>query len=337
MTSTNRVRPETTGQDTAERDRSQQPTETASNTVPRVALDALTAAEFAQHYQRPGKPVIVTGLLAGESEWDLDYLSQQFGSRDVLARFYGRDRYQQDKREWTNIGSGVGLRSVPFDRYAEMLRDGTAREQDVYLAKHSLNETPLANPAVLQRLETALGLTKAATGWNLWAGPGGHLECLHYDPMDGTLIQMHGEKKVLLFPPSQTYNLYPFPVYAHFRHGLNLRCWFSQVYPEQPDFDAFPKLREALQHKQEIILRPGELLYIPAGWWHEVTALGEGLVCSVNRFWGVTPLMRSLTCWSKWRAYSGSACAIPYTLGRLAMALFSPNRKQQISKILHQI
>jgi lysine-specific demethylase 8/hypoxia-inducible factor 1-alpha inhibitor (HIF hydroxylase) len=53
--------------------------------------------------------------------------------------------------------------------------------------------------------------------------------------------------------------LLTFPVYAHLRHGLKLRAWFSQVYPDKPDFESFPKLKEALQHKQELILNQGEM------------------------------------------------------------------------------
>jgi lysine-specific demethylase 8/hypoxia-inducible factor 1-alpha inhibitor (HIF hydroxylase) len=56
------------------------------------------------------------------------------------------------------------------------------------------------------------------------------------------------------------YNLSPFPIFIHLRHGLKLRSSFSQVYPEKPDFKSFPKLKEALRHKQEVILNQGEVL-----------------------------------------------------------------------------
>ena len=241
------------------------------------------------------------------------------------------------KLKWTSIGSGVGLKGLPFSEYAGMLRSGLARDRDIYLAKYPLVDTPLADTPALQTMGQRLGLTKPLTGLNIWAGPAGHVECLHYDPNDGTLIQLHGSKKVVLFPPEQTANLYPFPVHTHLFHGLNLRCWFSQVYPEQPDFEAFPNLKHALRHKQEVTLGQGEMLYIPAGWWHEVTALGDGMVCSVNRFWSIAPLTRTVLCGNKWRAYLGSVAAVPYVLLRLIVALGSRDRKQKLSKILHQV
>ena len=307
------------------------------NSIQRVSIGTFVPEQFFRQYQKPGLPVIITGLFAGEREWDLDYLCEQLGNRELLFRFYGHERYQQDKRQWTSIGSGVGLKRLPFERYAQMLRSGEARDRDIYLAKYPLTETPLANSNALKTMGQRLGLNKPLTGLNIWAGPGGHVECLHYDPSDGTLIQLHGTKKVVLFPPEQTANLYPFPILSHLRHGLNLRCWFSQVYPEKPDFAAFPKLEQALQHKYEVYLNSGELLYIPAGWWHEVTALGDGMVCSVNRFWGISPRIRAISSWSKWRSILGSVCAAPYVVLKLVMALGGRDRKQKLSKILHQV
>jgi lysine-specific demethylase 8/hypoxia-inducible factor 1-alpha inhibitor (HIF hydroxylase) len=145
-------------------------------------------------------------------------------------------------------------------------------------------------------------------------GPGGHIECLHYDPLNGTLMQLHWAKKVLLFPSSQTDKLYPFPVYIHLLYGLKLRAWFSMVYPENPDFVSFPKLKQALQHKQEVRLNQGEMLYIPAHWWYEVTALGDEMVCSVNHFWRVYPTLRVVFSWSSRRVILADICAVPYLL-----------------------
>jgi lysine-specific demethylase 8/hypoxia-inducible factor 1-alpha inhibitor (HIF hydroxylase) len=311
-----------------------------SRTVERVKLSELTSQQFAQRYQKRGVPVILTDLLQPEWDWNLDYLCQQLGNQEFLLRYYGKQRYQQDKREWTSIGSGVQTQSLPFTDYAELLRRHEAHEQDIYLAKCSLQDTPLMETEAIETVKaelSQLGLTQPASGLNLWVGPGGHMECLHYDAMDGTLIQLHGSKRVVLFPPSQTFNLYPFPFYAHLRYGLKLRSWFSRVYPDQPDLQTYPKLKRALEHKYEMTLQPGEALYIPAGWWHEVTALGDEMVCSVNRFWRVFPTTRAVFFWGRWRAYLGSVCAIPNVLFNLTMALLSRERNQKIKEILQML
>ncbi|MBW4623472.1 MAG: cupin-like domain-containing protein [Cyanosarcina radialis HA8281-LM2] len=302
------------------------------NSIPRVDILSVTPETFSDRYQKNGNPVVITGLLE-EGDWNLEYLCDRLGDREFILRFYGHERYKRDKRQWKSIGSGVESQGMPFVKYAELLRNRQAHEQDIYLAKCSLKDTSLTHANFFPKLGEKLGLKQPVTDFNLWMGPGGHIECLHYDTLDSTLIQMHGAKKVVLFPPSQTFNLYPFPVFGHLWHGLKLRCWFSRVYPEQPDFKSFPKLQVALDRKYEVIIDRGELLYIPAGWWHEVTALGDEMVCSVNRFWR----SRNQFSWTTLRVYLGFLCAAPQVLLSLAIAFFSPNRDREIRKILQMI
>ncbi|NHC35542.1 cupin-like domain-containing protein [Scytonema millei] len=302
--------------------------------ITRRDLSSISPDLFFEKYQKMGIPVIITGLKV--DDWNLDYLCEKLGQQEFLFRYYGQERYQQDKRTWQNIGSGVPLKTMSFNEYAKLLYSHEAHEKDIYLAKCSLKNIKLVDNNSLTSIGEQIGLTKAIGNLNLWVAPGGHLECLHYDTLDGTLIQMHGAKKVLLFPPSQTYNLYPFSVFVHLLRGLELRAWFSTVYPENPDFVAFPKLKRALEHKQEIVLEPGEMLYIPMGWWHEVTALGNDMVCSVNQFWGVYPTSRAIFSWCRWRVIFSNMLAIPYLLVKFAIAFLSQRRQQQIKQIFYR-
>ncbi len=187
-------------------------------------------------------------------------------------------------------GSGVNIRNLTFNDYAALLQSGEAHDQDLYLARSALTHTPLAQAPALVQAEQQLGFTRPVTALNLWVGPSGHISCLHYDPMDGTLMQLQGSKHIILFPPNQLYNLYPFAVINHLRYGLRRRAVYSQVYPDRPDFESFPRFREALRHRQDVTLRPGEILFIPCGWWHEVSSVGSGAVLSINRWWNVCTL-----------------------------------------------
>jgi Cupin-like domain len=308
-----------------------------TDTIERVNISSLTPEKFVEKYQKTGTPLVITGLLENEREWNLDYLCEKFGNQEFLFRNYGSARYKQDKRQWTSIGSGVDLQMMKFSEFAELLRNRKAHEDDINLGKYPLKNTPLANTKFLKTVGEKLSLTKPASDFNIYVSPSGHSSGLHYDSLDGTLIHLYGQKKVVLFPFSQTYNLYPFPIYIHLRHGLKMRCWFSQVDIEKPDFLSFPKVKVALQHKREIILNAGEVLFIPQGWWHDVTVLGDDMACSVNRFWRVYPVSRVLFSWSRWRAVLGILCALPNIVLNLISATFSTNRKQKFSKISHRI
>ncbi|MBE9181547.1 cupin-like domain-containing protein, partial [Oculatella sp. LEGE 06141] len=136
--------------------------------VPRVHRSQLTATTFFQRYQKPGIPVIITGLLDDMPIWNLSFLNQKLGELELPVRYYGRDRYQQDKRQWTSSGSGVEAHLMRFSHYAEMLRNGEAYQKDAYLARCSLSNTPLADASSLHQSEAALGLNAPATSLNLW-------------------------------------------------------------------------------------------------------------------------------------------------------------------------
>lgn len=305
--------------------------------IPRVDIADLTPEIFFEKYRKTSTPVIITGLLQDESDWTLDYLCEKLGNQKFVFRNYGSARYKQEKRKWKTIGSGVDLQIMSFSEFADLMRNGKAHENDVNLGKYPLKNTSLADNLSLKSIGEKLGLTKSASNLNIYVNPAGHRSGLHYDSVDGTLMQMHGSKKVVFFPPSQTNNLYPFPVYIHLFYGLKMRCWFSQVNVENPDFTSFPRFQVALQHRREAILNPGETLFIPEGWWHDVTALGDEMVCSVNRFWRVYPISRVLLSRSRWRAVLGMICALPHIFLNFVSAAFSRDRKQKFSKISHRL
>jgi lysine-specific demethylase 8 len=108
---------------------------------------------------------------------------------------------------------------------------------------------------------------------NLWMGYGGVNSHLHFDPQDNFLVMLKGRKRVLLFPPDQSGLLYPAPLES--RNPLQ-----SQADPGRPEDPRFPNLARA--SRMELVLEEGDLLYLPAGWWHYV--LTEALSIAVN-FW----------------------------------------------------
>ena len=92
---------------------------------------------------------------------------------------------------------------------------------------------------------------------------------LFFQVMDNLLVQVRGSKRVILFPPSDA----PF---------LYLDGDKSQVTDiDSPDLEKYPLFSQA--HRYEVVLGPGEVLFLPALWFHHVTALEFGV--AVNIFW----------------------------------------------------
>ena len=281
----------------------------------RIHIADIKPTEFARAFRSgSGTPVLITGVLDGLDPCSLEWLQSKLPDAKLPVRYYGRDHFKKPKTEWKVYSE---IRQMTPAEYAASLTDRAARDENMYMAQVPIGETELGAlmRPIMNRLGANTGL-EAVIDLNLWWGPGGHTEPLHYDSGDGTLLQLYGTKRALLFPPSQTRNLYPFPV-----RSKGIAPWISQVYVDRPDFKAFPGLREALEHKIDVTLNAGEVLFIPANWWHEVSATSDDYICSLNRFWTVRPFTRLFT---------NRISPIVYPLSMMALALY--NRKQAKEK-----
>ncbi|PSO50237.1 MAG: hypothetical protein BRC33_03695 [Cyanobacteria bacterium SW_9_44_58] len=156
--------------------------------------------------------------------------------------------------------------------------------------------------------------------------------------LDGTLCQTYGSKQVVLFPPQATDSLYPFPIWVHLKHGLKLRACYSQVVDIKTiNLDKFPKFKQAQKQQKTVTIKAGEVLYIPAGWWHEITTLEDAeMSCSVTRFWQVYPHSKKYLSWQRWRLIIGNLLALPKTSRPFFSALFQGDVKK-IKEILYKI
>ena len=96
---------------------------------------------------------------------------------------------------------------------------------------------------------------------------------LHTDPHHNLLCQVVGRKYVRLYRPSLAPALYPHPTGMHTNS--------SRVDLDAPDHGAFPAFGAAPW--ADVALEPGQMLYIPRGWWHYVKSLS--LSFSVSYWW----------------------------------------------------
>jgi hypothetical protein len=76
-----------------------------------------------------------------------------------------------------------------------------------------------------------------------------------------------GSKEFLLFPPEQQFNLYTAP------QKLDAP-WRSLVDPKHPDLERHPGFAVAMAAAQTIRVEAGDVLFVPAGWWHGVDSFG---------------------------------------------------------------
>lgn len=101
----------------------------------------------------------------------------------------------------------------------------------------------------------------------------------HFDEWNNIGCVVSGRRRFTLFPPEQIGNLYVGPLdFAPTGAPMSL------VHVADPDFERYPKFREALAAAESAELGPGDAIFVPPAWWHHVESL-EPFNLLVNYWW----------------------------------------------------
>jgi hypothetical protein len=129
------------------------------------------------------------------------------------------------------------------------------------------NSLALIDPAIVPRIWVSNRVTVPA----------------HFDLSSNIACVVAGRRRFTLFPPEQLPNLYVGPLEFTLA-GQPI----SMVHLDRPDFERYPKFRDALAQAQFAELEPGDALFIPYMWWHHVQSLAPFNVL-VNYWWDDVP------------------------------------------------
>jgi hypothetical protein len=88
----------------------------------------------------------------------------------------------------------------------------------------------------------------------------------HFDEAHNLACCVSGRRRFTLFPPEQVGNLYVGP--------LDFTPAGAPVSMATTDFARFPRYRAALDAAVVAELEPGDAIYIPSLWWHQVESIG---------------------------------------------------------------
>lgn len=132
---------------------------------------------------------------------------------------------------------------------------------------HYISSLPISE--YLPSLASAIFDTKALTDRSVkntafFMGPDQSGTYFHYDTTDNAIGILTGTKRVYLFPPHYTKQLKPYKITKNC-------CKFCSLPPAR--YGSFPILPDDMT---PIVcdVRPGDVLYIPSGWWHHVVNVG---------------------------------------------------------------
>lgn len=235
------------------------------------------------------KPVVLTDAQRewpAQSKWTFEWLGAKFGEEEMpvsdLAPFFqqcDRGNIQTVKvsmREYIRyiLGQPNGIRSLqksdeqvfygngwcPFMQHDDLLSDVSDR---LYCVRDSV---PRGDGP-------ARGFNTSLT--KVFLGPAGTISRLHHDTYSTHvwLSQIRGRKQFICYAPEDTEHLH-----CHPEDDYDGRT--SLFDPSAPDFNAFPRARNARAFS--VVVEEGETVVLPSRWWHWAKSLTPSITLMRN-------------------------------------------------------
>ena len=232
------------------------------------------------------KPVVLSGLNLGPcvQKWSIQHLLSLPSSQSTMVSVHVTDD-EEGALDFVNKNFSFETMTLS-DLLAKVSSPSSASQRRYYL--RSIGVNPRKEPANLSESFPVLAadvtlplhllphesamfstvLRISSPGIRLWT---------HYDVMDNFLLQVKGRKRILLWPPSDHDSLYiegsSSPVIQIFDPSV---------------LSSYPKLAAA-STPTACILEPGQVLFIPSLWFHNVASELDGPTVSINSFFRHLP------------------------------------------------
>lgn len=223
--------------------------------------------EFFEQYVVGSRPLVLTDVARdwpALRRWSPQDLRERFGHLDVEIQ---AERSADPNYEVNKLAH---KRRVRLSDFVDLVLAGGATN-DYYL---TANNEMLARPefapilADIGSLPAFCDRSQLAQRASFWFGPAGTVTPLHHDTLMLCHTQIVGRKRWRFISPLQTPLLYNhFDVY-------------SPVDLDRPDLNRYPLFSQATV--LEVVVEPGETVFLPLGWWHQVTALDVSLSFSFS-------------------------------------------------------
>jgi hypothetical protein len=233
--------------------------------------EGLNGQAFLDEFYAPSRPVVLTGEMDGWpalTRWTAEYLKAAVGPAPVE---YQQGRTQNAQFE---LEKELHRSQGAFTDFIDLISRPGAGNYSYMTAYNSA-----ANAKALAPLCADLGffskfLTHEADQPKgmIWIGSEGLCTSLHHDLTNNFIAQVVGRKHFKLLPANQVGKLY------------NHVEAFSEIADLDTvlDFRKFPRLMGARAY--DVILEPGEILFLPLAWWHQAKAIDFNVTLTYTNF-----------------------------------------------------
>jgi len=218
---------------------------------PVETLENLSKDVFIKKYKDANKPVVMTQLTkdwTARKKWDIDYITKVAG--DNIVPLY------DSKPSTDNKHQHAPAAHMPLKSYINLLQKG---ENNLRMFFYNiLSEAPQLTQD-FNYPDLGLKLFKKLPV--LFLGGKDARVQMHFDIDMADILLCHfgAKKRIMLFPPEQTKNIYRVPFSFSSLNTINY---------ENPDYITFPALKNLQGEIAE--LNHGDVIYIPSGYWHYI-------------------------------------------------------------------
>lgn len=227
-------------------------------------------AEFVRDYYSKNLPAVFTcgfNHWPARNRWSPEYFEERVGDKQVEVQFNrSQDRqYERNSRKYKQ--------KMLMDEFCRLVVDG-GESNDYYLTANnnqaSMSELGLLFEDVGDFGEGYRNPKTIKSRSHLWFGPKGAFTPLHHDLTNNILAQIYGRKKLTLIPAFQVPYLYN-----------DTHVYSATDFPVVDEW-RFPEMKNVTPI--EVVLTPGDAVFIPIGWWHCVESLDVSISLSFTDF-----------------------------------------------------
>lgn len=242
-------------------------------------VEKLSKKDYLNNYILKNKPVIITDAM---DNWDLkkfqpEALKKEFGNEftqvyndlfdlqnvATLENYLDKNFNQPEKDTKEYIRWYTKLKDVDFlwsDAIFDKLK--SAWSHPYFLPNNSFL-------VPYSKEDKNISITECRFPYKgLFISGKGARTRLHRDPFNSNAIlcQFYGEKEIYLYSPEQE------------KHVMNGKTFVNLADPDLDKFTSFSEAKESYHVK----LSPGEIIFFPAGWFHDVTSISDSISITWN-------------------------------------------------------
>lgn len=218
--------------------------------------------EFVERYVRGCRPVVLTDVTTdwpAMTRWSPQDLQKRFGHLTVEIQ-EGREsdpKYEENKLEHRKM--------VRLGDFVDRVVAGGPTNDYYLTANNEVLRRPEFAPllADIGRMPPACDRAQLAHRSSFWFGPAGTVTPLHHDTIMLFHTQVVGRKRWRFISPLDWAKLY------------NHNNVFSPVDIDRPDLGRHPLFRDV--KVLDVVVEPGETVFLPLAWWHQVSSLDVSL------------------------------------------------------------